>query len=70
MHNEKRLSLPPFTQETAKQKVRMAENGWNNKDPQKIAMAYSADSQWRNRNLFSRSHRSCVGVYMGIGYFI
>jgi len=52
MQEEKRLPLPPFTEETAKQKVRMAENGWNGKNPQKIAMAYSVDSQWRNRNLF------------------
>ena len=52
MQNEARPPLPPFTKETATQKVRMAENGWNNKDPKKIAMAYSADSKWRNRNLF------------------
>ena len=52
MQNEARPPLPPFNEETAAQKVRMAENGWNNKDPQKIAMAYSADSKWRNRNLF------------------
>jgi len=52
MQDEKKLPLPPFTEETAKQKVRMAENSWNNKDPQKIAMSYSADSQWRNRDLF------------------
>jgi len=52
MQDEKRLPLPPFNEETAKQKVRMAENGWNGKNPQKIAMAYSADSYWRNRDLF------------------
>ena len=52
MQNEKRLPLPPFTEESAKQKVRMAEDGWNLKNPEKISMAYSADSQWRNRDLF------------------
>ena len=49
---EQKYPLPPFNEETAKQKVRMAENAWNVKDPQKISMAYSANSKWRNRNLF------------------
>ena len=49
---EQKHPLPPFALETAKQKVRMAENAWNLKDPQKISMAYSPDSRWRNRNLF------------------
>ena len=52
MQEEKRLPLPPFDEESAKQKVRMAENGWNLKIPEKISMAYSAESQWRNRDLF------------------
>jgi len=52
MQDEKRLPLPPFNEESAKQKVRMAENGWNLKNPQKISMAYSKDSNWRNRDLF------------------
>lgn len=43
---------PPFTQETAVAKVRAAENAWNSRDPQKVAMAYSIDSQWRNRDQF------------------
>ncbi len=49
---EQKHPLPPFTLETAKQKVRMAENAWNLKDPQKISMAYSPNSKWRNRNIF------------------
>ncbi len=49
---EQKHPLPPFTLETAKQKVRMAENAWNLQEPQKISMAYSPDSRWRNRNLF------------------
>ena len=52
MNEEKRLPLPPFNEESAKQKVKMAEDGWNNKVAEKIAMAYSQDSVWRNRNLF------------------
>lgn len=52
MHEENKLPLPPFNEQSAKQKVKMAENGWNLKNPQKISMAYSADSQWRNRDLF------------------
>ena len=52
MQDEKRLPLPPFNEESAKQKVRMAENAWNLKNPQKISMAYSMDSNWRNRDLF------------------
>ncbi len=52
MQDEKRLPLPPFNEESAKQKVKMAENAWNLKNPQKISMAYSMDSNWRNRDLF------------------
>lgn len=40
---------PPFTQETAMEKVQLAENGWNTKDPAKVASAYTIDCQWRNR---------------------
>ncbi len=46
---ETKPPLPPFTLETAKVKVRAAENAWNNRDPDKVAMAYSIDSYWRNR---------------------
>ncbi|PZO59549.1 MAG: DUF1348 domain-containing protein [Phormidesmis priestleyi] len=41
--------VPPFTYETAVQKVQMAENAWNSRDPQRVSMAYSEDSHWRNR---------------------
>jgi len=44
-----RPPLPPFTAETAAQKVRMAEDGWNSRDAEKVSLAYSADSRWRNR---------------------
>lgn len=45
-----RPPLPPFNQETAIQKIRMAENAWNGRDPDKVALAYSPESQWRNRS--------------------
>jgi uncharacterized protein len=47
-----RPPFPPFTEETAIQKVRMAEDGWNNKDPARVALAYTEDSIWRNRAEF------------------
>jgi nuclear transport factor 2 (NTF2) superfamily protein len=49
---EDRPPFPPFTRDTALQKVRMAEDGWNNRNPQKVALAYTVDSQWRNRAEF------------------
>ncbi len=47
-----RPPLPPFTRETAIEKVRLAEDGWNNRDPAKVALAYTPDSTWRNRSEF------------------
>ncbi|WP_369214729.1 nuclear transport factor 2 family protein [Streptomyces flavofungini] len=47
-----RPPVPPFTRETAVQKVRLAEDGWNSRDPEKVALAYSEDSRWRNRAEF------------------
>jgi nuclear transport factor 2 (NTF2) superfamily protein len=47
-----RPPLPPFTTETAPLKVRMAEDAWNSRDPAKVALAYTPDSQWRNRTEF------------------
>ena len=47
-----RPPFPPFTAETAAQKARMAEDGWNNRDPAKVALAYTEDSVWRNRAEF------------------
>jgi nuclear transport factor 2 (NTF2) superfamily protein len=49
---EQKPPFPPFNAETAKQKVRMAEDGWNSRDPEKVALAYTTDSQWRNRSEF------------------
>ncbi|MBK9760623.1 MAG: nuclear transport factor 2 family protein [Flavobacteriales bacterium] len=47
-----RPPLPPFNEETAKQKIQMAEDAWNSKDPERVAKAYTPDSEWRNRNEF------------------
>ena len=60
MLNTPRPPLPPFTRETAMQKVRMAEDGWNGRDPEKVAMAYTLDSQWRNRNEFLKGRADIV----------
>ncbi len=49
---EQKLPLPPFTAETAQQKVQMAEDAWNSKDPARVSMAYTVDTEWRNRDLF------------------
>ena len=47
-----RPPVPPFDEETARIKVRAAEDGWNSRDPAKVALAYTTDSQWRNRSEF------------------
>jgi nuclear transport factor 2 (NTF2) superfamily protein len=59
-NNETRPPFPPFNYETATQKVRMAEDGWNGQNPQKIALAYSVDSQWRNRNQFPQGRTQII----------
>jgi uncharacterized protein len=52
MQTEKRLPLPPFTEETARQKIQIAEDAWNSRDPERVSKAYTEDSEWRNRNEF------------------
>ena len=49
---EQRLPLPPFTMETALQKVQLAEDAWNSKDPERVCLAYTIDTEWRNRTDF------------------
>jgi nuclear transport factor 2 (NTF2) superfamily protein len=49
---EQKLPLPPFNHETAIQKVQMAEDAWNSKDPERVCLAYTVDTEWRNRHLF------------------
>ena len=57
---EKKHPLPPFTEETAKQKIQMAEDAWNSKDPQKVSMAYTPDTEWRNRSEFINGREEVV----------
>ena len=49
-----RPPLPPFTEETARQKVQAAEDAWNSRDPERVSLAYSEDTHWRNRTEFLR----------------
>jgi nuclear transport factor 2 (NTF2) superfamily protein len=55
-----RPPLPPFTGETAVQKVRMAEDAWNTRDPERVALAYTTDSRWRNRSEFLEGRDAIV----------
>ena len=55
-----RPPLPPFTIETATQKVRMAEDAWNTRDPHRVAQAYAVDSEWRNRVEFPKGRDQIV----------
>lgn len=48
----KRPPLPPFTEETAKLKIQAAEDAWNSKDPERVSLAYTIDTEWRNRSEF------------------
>jgi nuclear transport factor 2 (NTF2) superfamily protein len=55
-----RPPLPPFTAETAAQKARMAEDAWNSRDPEKVSLAYTPDSLWRNRGEFLKGREAIV----------
>ncbi|MCZ4095149.1 nuclear transport factor 2 family protein [Streptomyces sp. SID13666] len=50
--SEQRPPLPPFTAESAQQKVRAAEDAWNSRDPERVSLGYTEDSEWRNRDVF------------------
>lgn len=56
----RRPPFPPFTQETAIQKVRMAEDAWNTRDPEQVALAYTVDSVWRNRSEFLSGREAII----------
>ena len=60
MTTESRPPLPPFTPETAAQKVRLAEDGWNSRDPERVSLAYTVDSRWRNRAEFLEGREAIV----------
>lgn len=57
---EQKLPLPPFNMETALQKVQLAEDAWNSKDPEKVSKAYTIDSEWRNRAEFINGRKEIV----------
>ena len=57
---EPRPPLPPFNAETAAQKVRMAEDAWNGRDPERVSLAYTPDSRWRNRAEFLQGRAEIV----------
>jgi uncharacterized protein len=57
---ETRPPVPPFTNDSATQKVRLAEDGWNSRDPGKVALAYTPDSQWRNRAEFAHGRQEII----------
>ena len=59
-NTEVRPPFPPFTHETAELKVRMAEDGWNSRDPGRVALAYTVDSQWRNRAEFPMGREQII----------
>ncbi|REE75206.1 hypothetical protein C8E05_4662 [Rhodococcus wratislaviensis] len=60
-----RPPVPPFTLDTASAKVRAAEDGWNSRDPEKVAQAYTEDSWWRNRSTFLQGRREIVDFLAG-----
>ena len=60
MTDEQRPPLPPFTAEAAAEKVRKAEDGWNSRDPARVALAYTTDSQWRNRSEFIQGRDAII----------
>ncbi|MEV4419766.1 nuclear transport factor 2 family protein [Patulibacter sp. NPDC049589] len=60
-----RPPLPPFTAETAAKKVQAAEDGWNSRDPQRVAQAYTEDSVWRNRDTFVRGRAEIEAFLAG-----
>ncbi|MRT11160.1 DUF1348 family protein [Enterobacteriaceae bacterium RIT711] len=55
-----RPPVPPFTLESAMEKVRLAEDGWNSRDPAKVALAYSMDTKWRNRTEFATNREEAL----------
>ncbi|PAW93010.1 DUF4440 domain-containing protein [Mucilaginibacter sp. MD40] len=57
---EQKLPLPSFTLETAIQKVQLAEDAWNSRDPQRIALAYTIDTEWRNRDQFVNGRQEVI----------
>lgn len=57
---EQRHPIPPFSYETALQKIQLAEDAWNSRNPERVALAYSLESEWRNRNLFIKGRAEII----------
>jgi nuclear transport factor 2 (NTF2) superfamily protein len=57
---EQKMPLPPFTFETAIEKIQLAEDAWNSQDPERVSKAYTIDSEWRNRNQFVNGREEIV----------
>lgn len=62
---EQKHPLPPFTLETAMEKIQMAEDAWNSQDPEKVSKAYTIDSEWRNRDTFVNGREEIVSFLRG-----
>ncbi len=62
---EKKHPVPPFTLETAKEKVQLAEDAWNSQNPEKVSLAYTPDSEWRNRSTFVNGREEIVRFLSG-----
>ena len=61
----KRPPLPPFTAETSKQKIQAAEDAWNSKDPERVSLAYTIDTEWRNRSVFLNGREEVKAFLQG-----
>lgn len=60
MQAETKPPFPPFSEESAKQKIQMAEDAWNSKDPERVSKAYTINCEWRNRNLFINGREEII----------
>lgn len=59
------MPVPPFTEQSARQKIQFAEDAWNTKNPEIVSKAYSEDSEWRNRNVFLKGRDEIVAFLTG-----
>ncbi|PSK93297.1 DUF1348 family protein [Taibaiella chishuiensis] len=62
---EQKLPLPPFNLDTAREKVQLAEDAWNSRDPERVALAYTVDTEWRNRSQFINGRAEVVAFLSG-----
>ena len=62
MEQEVRMPVPPYTRDSASQKVRLAEDAWNTRNPEQVSLGYSRDSRWRNRAEFANGRQEIVAL--------